>query len=51
MPSPSEVTVGDDIERIRLIMNKLFGHISEAAILKTEFKRYLSIISFGDLHT
>ena len=45
MPSPNEVTVGDDIERIRLIRNKLFGHISEAAISKTEFKRYLSIIS------
>ena len=45
MPSPSDVTVGDDIERIRLIRNKLFGHISEAAISKTEFKIYLSIIS------
>ena len=45
MPSQSEVTLGDDIERIRLIRNNLFGHISEAAISKTEFKRYLSIIS------
>ena len=45
MPSPNEVTVGDDIERIRLIRNSLFGHISEAAISKREFKRYLSIIS------
>ena len=45
MPSPSEVTVGDDIERIRLIRNNLFGHISEAAISKTEFKKHWSIIS------
>ena len=30
MPSPNEVTVGDDIERIRLIRNNLFGHISAA---------------------
>ena len=45
MPSPNEVTVGDDIERIRLIRNKLFGHISEAAISETEFKDYWSIIS------
>nr|XP_022316825.1 uncharacterized protein LOC111120402 [Crassostrea virginica] len=45
MPSPNEVTVGDDIERIRLIRNKIFGHISEAAISETEFKDYWSIIS------
>ena len=44
MPSPNEVTVGDDIERIRLIRNK-FGHISETAISKTEFNEYWSIIS------
>ena len=45
MPSPNEVTVGDDIERIRLIRNKLFGHIPEAAISETDFKDYWSIIS------
>ena len=45
MPSPNEFTVGDDIERIRLIRNKLFGHIPEAAISETEFKDYWSIIS------
>ena len=45
MPSPNEITVGDDIERIRLIRNNLFGHISEAAISETEFKDYWSIIS------
>ena len=45
MPSPNEVTVGDDIERIRLIRNNVFGHISEAAISNTEFKEYWSIIS------
>ena len=45
MPSPNEVTVGDDIERIRLIRNNVFGHISEAAISQTEFQEYLSIIS------
>ena len=44
MPSPNEFTVGDDIERIRLIRNK-FGHISETAISKTEFNEYWSIIS------
>nr|XP_022316097.1 tripartite motif-containing protein 2-like [Crassostrea virginica] len=45
MPSSNEVTVGDDIERIRLIRNKLFGHISEAAISETEFKEHWLIIS------
>ena len=45
MPSPNEVTVGDDIERIRLLRNNVFEHISEAAIPETEFQQYWSIIS------
>ena len=45
MPSPNEITVGDDIERIRLCRNKLFGHIFEAAIPETEFQEYWSTIS------
>nr|XP_022316071.1 uncharacterized protein LOC111119843 isoform X2 [Crassostrea virginica] len=45
MPSPNEVTVGDDIKRIHIIRNTLFGHIPEAAISETDFKEYLSIIS------
>nr|XP_022316885.1 uncharacterized protein LOC111120465 [Crassostrea virginica] len=44
MPSPNEVTIGDDVERIRLIRNT-FGHISEAAISKTKFNEYWSNIS------
>ena len=45
MPSPNEVTVGDDIKRIRLIRNKLIGHIPKAAISETEFKEHCSIVS------
>ena len=46
MPSPlNELTVGDDIERIRLIRNNVYGHICEVAIPETEFKEYFSIIS------
>ena len=45
MPSQNEITVGDDIERIRLIRNKLFGHISQASISETEFQEYWSTIS------
>ena len=44
MPSPNDVTVGDDIERIRLLRNKLFGHISKVAISESEFKKQSSII-------
>ena len=44
MPSTNEVTVGDDIERIRLLRNKLFGHKSKCAISETEFKEQSSII-------
>ena len=45
MPSQTEITVGDDIERIRIIRNNVCGHIPEAAIPETEFKEYWSIIS------
>ena len=46
MPSPvKEITVGDDIERIRLIRNEVYGHISEAAMTETKFKDYWTTIS------
>ena len=45
MPLQNQVTVGDDIERIRLIRNNVLGHISEAAIPETEFQEYWSTIS------
>ena len=45
MPLQNEITVGDDIERIRLIRNKVLGHISEAAIQENEFQEYWSTIS------
>ena len=46
MPSPrNQITVGDDIERIRLIRNEVCGHIPEVAIPETKFKEYWSTIS------
>ena len=45
MPLQNEITVGDDIERIRLIRNNVQGHITEAAIPETEFQEYWSTIS------
>ena len=45
MPLPNEITVGDDIERIRLIRNKVLAHIPEAAIQEKEFQEYWSTIS------
>ncbi|XP_062586997.1 uncharacterized protein LOC134248599 [Saccostrea cucullata] len=36
-PAAGEVTVGDDIERIRLIRNSLTAHVSSASISQTEF--------------
>ena len=44
MPSQNEITIGDDIERIRMIRNNVFGHVSEAAVPETEFKEYRSMI-------
>ncbi|XP_062585914.1 uncharacterized protein LOC134247597 [Saccostrea cucullata] len=37
MPSVGETTIGDDIERIRLIRNNMFGHISSASATDLEF--------------
>lgn len=45
MPAQSETTEGDDIERIRLIRNKLFGHISSPTISETDFKETWCLIS------
>ena len=45
IPPQNEVTVGDDIERIRLLRNKLTGYIPKAAISEIEFKMDLLIIS------
>ncbi|XP_062593543.1 ankyrin-1-like [Saccostrea cucullata] len=45
MPSVGEVTIGDDIERIRLIRNSMFGHISSASTSQTEFDDTWSIIT------
>lgn len=45
MPAQNEITLGDDIVRIRLIKNKYVSHIHETAISKTEFKELWSIIS------
>ncbi|XP_062595836.1 uncharacterized protein LOC134257209 [Saccostrea cucullata] len=37
MPSVGEITIGDDVERIRMIRNDMFGHISSASTSKTDF--------------
>lgn len=39
-----EIIVGDDIERIRIIRNNLFGYIFIFAVLENEFEEYWSII-------
>ncbi|XP_062589052.1 uncharacterized protein LOC134250705 isoform X2 [Saccostrea cucullata] len=45
MPTVGEITVGDDIERIRLMRNKLAAHVSSASTPQTEFNNTWSIIS------
>ncbi|XP_061193746.1 uncharacterized protein LOC133201976 [Saccostrea echinata] len=44
-PAAGEVTVGDDIERIRSIRNSLTAHVSSASTPKSEFQNTWSIIS------
>lgn len=45
MPAQGETTEGDDIERIRLIRNKLLGHISVPTITDIKFQTEWRIIS------
>ncbi|XP_062619030.1 uncharacterized protein LOC134280599 [Saccostrea cucullata] len=44
-PAVGEMTVGDDIERIRSIRNRLTAHVSSASIPKTEFDDTWSTMS------
>ncbi|XP_062579236.1 uncharacterized protein LOC134241175 [Saccostrea cucullata] len=45
MPSVGETTIGDDVERIRMIRNNMFGHISSASTSQTVFDDTWSIIT------
>ncbi|XP_061190973.1 uncharacterized protein LOC133199113 [Saccostrea echinata] len=45
MPAAGETTVGDDIERIRLIRNNLTAHVSSASTPQTEFDDTWSMMS------
>ncbi|XP_061187316.1 uncharacterized protein LOC133195479 isoform X2 [Saccostrea echinata] len=44
-PAAGEVTVGDDVERIRSIRNSLTAHVSSASTLQTEFNNTWSTMS------
>ncbi|XP_061186285.1 uncharacterized protein LOC133194323 [Saccostrea echinata] len=44
-PAAGEVTVGDDIERIRLIRNRLTAHVNSASTSQTEFDDTWSTMS------
>ncbi|XP_056003730.1 uncharacterized protein LOC130046535 [Ostrea edulis] len=45
MPGNGETTLGDDIERIRLIRNKVCGHTAVPVLSETEFQQHWSNIS------
>ncbi|XP_061191637.1 uncharacterized protein LOC133199827 [Saccostrea echinata] len=45
LPAAGEITVGDDVERIRLIRNEVYGHVSSASASQDEFDENWSIIS------
>jgi hypothetical protein len=45
MPGNGETTLGDDVERIRLIRNRIWGHAAVVALPETEFLDLWSIIS------
>jgi hypothetical protein len=41
-PDPTDITVGDDVERIRQMRNALYGHVTSAELSDVEFKRHWS---------
>jgi hypothetical protein len=45
MPGNGETTLGDDIERIRLIRNKIWGHAAAPSLSKAEFQDLWSVIA------
>ncbi|XP_062575505.1 uncharacterized protein LOC134237418 [Saccostrea cucullata] len=45
LPAPGEITEGDDVERIRLIRNNVFGHVNSASTSQPVFDDCWSIIS------
>ncbi|XP_062590255.1 uncharacterized protein LOC134251850 [Saccostrea cucullata] len=44
MPAQGEISVGDDIERIRLIRNNLYSHASTTCISEKEFNECWTVI-------
>ncbi|XP_056002604.1 uncharacterized protein LOC125662351 [Ostrea edulis] len=45
MPGNGETTLGDDIERIRLIRNNIYVHVGVPSLSETEFQEHWSNIS------
>ena len=39
-PLPTDVTLSDDIERIRLLRNAVFAHLADSKLSKIEYKQY-----------
>lgn len=39
-PDPGAITLGDDIERIRLLRNTVYGHVYTTEVSDAEFKRH-----------
>ena len=39
-PLPTDVTLSDDIERIRLLRNAVFAHLADSKLSKTEYKKH-----------
>jgi hypothetical protein len=45
MPGTGDTTLGDDIERIRLIRNKVLGHTANPSMSEKEYRETISIIA------
>ena len=39
-PKPTDLTLSDDIERIRLLRNEVFAHLPRAEFSETDYKKY-----------
>ncbi|XP_062574015.1 uncharacterized protein LOC134235868 [Saccostrea cucullata] len=44
MPEPGHILIGDDIERIRLMRNEVYGHVADTWMSDTDFQKHFQII-------
>ncbi|KAK3082663.1 hypothetical protein FSP39_001908 [Pinctada imbricata] len=43
-PQPSDVTPSDDLERIRILRNSVYGHVSQSSMPESEYQKHWQLL-------